>query len=149
MKLEYPVHYKRDEENPALWEAKVPGLDGTEEGPGTCGDSLEDCRRMASGLIDSWISIYLKEGRPIPEPGAIPAGKGWEIARPSLRMAFVVMLRELRARRGWSQAEAAKRLKIAQPVYARLEDPAKANPTLETVQKLGDTLGVVLELKTA
>ncbi len=76
MRYEFPVHYKRDAENPSLWEATIPGLDGTEEGPGTCGDDLDDVRKMATGLVDAWISIYLKENRPIPLPGRSRKARG-------------------------------------------------------------------------
>lgn len=146
MRYEFPVHYQRDAENPSLWEAAIPGLDGTEEGPGTCGDDIDDVRKMASGLVDAWISIYLKDGRPIPVPGPKPEGEGWEWAKPGLRTMWVLLLRETRSAQGLSQAEAARRLKISQPVYARLEDPSKANPTLETVERFGRTFGVPLGL---
>lgn len=125
----------------------IPGLDGTAEGPVTCGDDLEDARRMASGLVDAWIDIHLSEGRAIPVPGALPDCKGWEWVRPSMPVLFALELRELRKQAGISQAEAARRLGIKQPSYASLEDPGKANPTLKTLERLSRVFGVELQLE--
>ena len=141
-KYRFAAHFQTDADNPNLWEVRIPGLDGTEEGPVTCGDDLKDARRMASGLIDSWFVTCLKNGQNLPTPGPLPKGEGWEWVTPSLRMLFVLALRARRKEIGISQAQAARQMGFAQPVYARLEDPVKANPTLETVQRAKDNLGV-------
>ena len=140
MEFGYPVHYSEDPEAPGMWNARVPGLDGTEQGPMTCGDDLTDVRQMASGLIDAWISIYLKESRELPAPGLLPEGEGWELTYPGLRMQFVYLTKTYRNRSGLSQLETARKLGVDQGQYARLEDPKKANPTLATVQKVAKAL---------
>jgi DNA-binding XRE family transcriptional regulator len=53
---------------------------------------------------------------------------------------FPVVLRYKRCRRGLTQSAMAARLAVAQQVYARLERPGKANPTLSTVQRLSTIL---------
>lgn len=137
MRYDYPVFYAPDTLTPGIMVARIPGLDGTNEGPSTCGDNLEDARIMASGLIDAWVCTWiLDEGQEPPAPGPLPEGEGWELAQPSLSVLFALRLRELRAQAGWTQAEAAARLGIKQPQYARLEDPDKANPTLSTLERL-------------
>ena len=142
--LAYPAFFQRDPETPEVWEAYIPGLDGSgpeEFGPGTAGDDLEDCRRMASGLVDSWLVTHMREGDPIPPAGPLPAGDGWELVRPSLRVQWVVTLRELRRAAGYTQAQAATLMEVKQPNYARLEDPAKANPTLSTIERIQKVFG--------
>ena len=126
---------------------RVPWLDGSEEGAFTCGDDLADARRMASGLIDSWVSIYLLDrGTDLPTPGELPQGEGWELIRPSMSVIFALELRQLRKQAGISQAEAARRLGIKQPSYAVLEDPTRANPTLKTLERLSRAFGVAMDL---
>jgi len=145
--LAYPTLFQRgSEEN--LWVAHIPFLDGSQDEPGagTCGDDLDDCRQMASGLVDAWLVDHLRNGRPIPVPGSLPDGDGWELVGPSLKVSWVLTLRELRAAAHMSQAEAARRLKVKQPVYARLEDPATANPTLSTVDRMQKVFGVRISL---
>lgn len=148
MDYAYPVHYGPDSGSPHIWVARIPGLDGTEEGPETCGDDPEDIRAMATGLIDAWIGHLLSRGEAIPTPGPLPKGEGWELARTSLRVRCALMLRALRAQAGWSQAETARRMGIKQPQYAKLEDPSKANPRVSTLDRLANPFGVRLTLET-
>ena len=103
---------------------------------------------MASGLVDAWFSIWIKDCKEIPSPGPLPALPGWEVAYPSLRMQFVALARSYRAKLGLSQTEAAKRLGVDQSQYCRLEDPSKANPTLATVQKVARVLHLPVCLAT-
>lgn len=146
MNFAYPTLFEQDEQDPRAWNVRIPGLDGSKEGPVTCGDDLDDARSMAVGLIDSWFYIHLKEGSPIPNPGPLPEGKGWELVRPSLKTQFSCTLRQLRAEAHLSQAEVAEKMGVKQPVYARLEDPTRANPTLKTVQAASRVFGVTFDL---
>ena len=68
---------------------------------------------------------------------AAPKGGGLEL---SIRELFPLLLRYQRCRRGMTQAAMAARLAVAQQVYARLERPGRANPTLATVQRLSAIL---------
>ena len=88
----------------------------------------------------------MKQGNPIPIPGDLPVGDGWEQVGPSLRVAWVATLRRLREQSGMTQDEAATKLNVKQPVYARLEDPIKANPTLSTAERLNDLFGARMSL---
>ena len=142
MNLAFPAHFEQDVEFPHLWGVRIPGLDGSDEGPVTCGTGLEDARRMASGLVDAWIGIHLKEGRSVPTPGPLSEGPGWELVHPGLQTQFVVILRELRSKSKMSQSEVARKMGVKQPMYARLEDPEKANPTLKTVEAASRVFGV-------
>lgn len=62
------------------------------------------------------------------------------------------LVRDLRERAGFSQAEVAKKAKVSQPMIARLESgDQRRTPTLETIYKILMILGyqLVLEVKKA
>jgi len=54
-----------------------------------------------------------------------------------------VMIRLLRARRGWRQSEVADRMGISQQAYAKLERPG-TNPELQTLMRVERALGAPL-----
>lgn len=55
---------------------------------------------------------------------------------------LTLRLRELRERRGWSQAELGRRAGIAQSVINRLESGKNRGPSLDTLEQLAKALGV-------
>lgn len=55
-------------------------------------------------------------------------------------------LRRLRKERGWSQLEMTRHTGMPQAKISRLE-LGKGNPTLETIRKLADALGVRIEIR--
>ena len=60
------------------------------------------------------------------------------------------LVRDLRERAGFSQAEVAKKAKISQPMIARLESgDHRRTPTIETIHRILSILGyrLVLEVK--
>ncbi len=54
-------------------------------------------------------------------------------------------LRRLRMQEGWTQEEMARRAKVHHSVISRVES-GKGNPTLKTIQKVADVLGVEIRL---
>jgi len=104
---------------------------------------------MAREQVDTWLCIHSDEGREFPAPSVIPAEPGWELVRPSLRVWYALTLKQLRKARGWNQVEAARRLGVTQPVYAKMEDPQKANPTLKTLDRVAEAFEVGLSLEVA
>lgn len=60
------------------------------------------------------------------------------------------LVRDLRERAGFSQAEVAKKAKVSQPMIARLESgDHRRTPTIETIHRILNILGyqLVLEVK--
>lgn len=55
---------------------------------------------------------------------------------------LTLRLRELRERRGWSQAELGRRAGIAQSIVNRLESGQTRSPSLDTLEQLAQALGV-------
>ena len=52
------------------------------------------------------------------------------------------MLKLLRERKGWSQAELAKRADVTDAYIAQLETGARENPSLDVLKRLARALGV-------
>lgn len=71
-----------------------------------------------------------------------------QACHPSPMLSCIVMspltlrIKELRERRGWSQAELARRAGVAQPIVNRLERGKTRTPSLDNLEKLADALGV-------
>ncbi len=147
--ISYPALFQQDEEHPHLWAVQIPWLDGSPEGAYTCGTGLDEARRMAQDLVECWLILHTDAGRPYPAPRGVPEDNGWELVQPSLRVWMALTIKRLRKDRGWSQVEAAKRLGITQPVYAKMEDPRKANPTLSTLERVERAFEVHLKLEVA
>lgn len=151
--MRFPAKFVADpvEGFPEMVTVRVPWLDGTEDGAYTCGENMEEAHRMAADLVDTWLILREEKGLDLawPETTALPDEDGWELVKPSMRVSWALTLRRLRKELGISQAEAAKRLGITQPVYCRLEDPRKANPTLTTLEKISRAFSVDLSLEVA
>ncbi|MBT9585909.1 type II toxin-antitoxin system HicB family antitoxin [bacterium] len=147
--IAYPAHFEQDPDHPHLWGVTIPCLDGRPDGAATCGTGLDEARRMAREQVEIWLCIHSDKGQEFPKPGPLPDEPGWELVRPSLRVWIALMLKALRKARGWSQVEAARRLGITQPVYAKMEDPRKANPTLATLDRVARAFEVDLALEVA
>jgi DNA-binding XRE family transcriptional regulator len=74
-------------------------------------------------------------------------GSHYHAIEVDLNIAFAVKLRLLRAHLGLTQSAAAKKLRISQQAYAKLESPRTSNPSLSTIKKIADSLQVsVLKL---
>lgn len=76
-------------------------------------------------------------GLEIPEPSQ---GDGIWFDLDS-KTSFALELKKARKEKGLTQIEVARRLKIAQPNYQKLEDPTRANPSLSTVKKVEKAIG--------
>lgn len=149
----FPARFVADpaEGFPHMTTVIIPGLDGTEDGAYTSGYTLEEAREMAVDLVDTWLIFRDENEQPWPRPARCEGTleEGWELVRPSLRVYWALTLRRLRKRLDISQGEAARRLGVSQPVYARLEDPRKSNPTLKTLDRIGKAFEVELQLSVA
>jgi predicted RNase H-like HicB family nuclease/DNA-binding XRE family transcriptional regulator len=107
----------------------------------TFGDSREDALEQAREALEGWLEAHLVNGQVPPRPKArrgdpIPVGP---------RLGAVLQIRWEREARGLSQAALAELAGVKQQQIAKLEDP-DGNPTLATLEKLADALGLRLEV---
>jgi predicted RNase H-like HicB family nuclease/DNA-binding XRE family transcriptional regulator len=103
----------------------------------------EDIRARAREALEGWLEANLVAGRSPPEPRARANRRRISVS-VSPRLALAMTIRWARLRAGLTQAQLAKRARMAQPAVARLEDP-DWNPTIETLEKVARALGARLE----
>lgn len=112
---------------------EFPELDGCLTEGGTLDEALANAREALNG----WLAARCDHELNIPKPSATKRkGRNFYAIDVDLTIAFVIGLRRLRMKRGLSQAQVAKRLEISQQAYAKLETPQKANPSLQTIQRI-------------
>lgn len=121
--------------------AVFPGCPGcaTQADPG---ERIED---QAAEALQGWLEAHLVTGDIAPRPTRkAPKGKTLWVEVPT-RLAVKLYLRWERADAGLTQAELARRAGVSQQAIAKLEHP-KANPTIETLERVAAALGVRVEV---
>jgi ribosome-binding protein aMBF1 (putative translation factor) len=94
-------------------------------------------KKVANKSLDQLISKYQKN-------------EEFKIAFDERRFYLQVahLVRDLREKAGFSQAEVAKKAKVSQPMIARLESgDHRRTPTIETVHRILSILGYLLILE--
>ena len=109
------------------------------EGCFTEGRTLDEALSNAKEALNGWLAARCDRELKIPKPKK-PRGRNFHAIEVDLTIAFVIGLRRQRMKRGLSQAQVAKRLEISQQAYAKLETPSKANPSLQTIQRISTVL---------
>jgi len=111
-------------------------------GCATCASSRRAVLVAAQEALEGWLEAHLVDGRAPPQPRVEPRGVPVAVD-PQLAMA--VQLRWARQASGLTQAELARRVGVSQQQVAKLERPG-ANPSIATLRKVANALGVRLEL---
>ena len=107
----------------------------------TEGDTLKDALLNASEALDGWLEVHFDQAHSVPT-GKIMRGKNYYPICVDPKIALAVALREVRRKRKLSQTQVAKMLGIDKKSYAKFELPAQANPSLSTIRKIADVLGI-------
>ena len=96
--------------------------------------------------LDGWLAAHCDRELSVPHPKK-RQGRYFHPIDVNIQIEFAIELRRLRKKRGFSQAEVARKLGISQQAYARLETPLRTNPSLTTIRKLSEALDADLSLK--
>lgn len=106
------------------------------------GERIED---QAAEALQGWLEAHLITGDVPPKPSRrAPKGKVLWVEVPA-RLAVKLYLRWERADAGLTQTQLARRAGVTQQAIAKLEHP-RANPTIETLEKVAAALGVRVEV---
>ena len=101
---------------------------------------------MALGALYAALESDVSRGLSLPKP---LAGPGKDLC-PIEVSAHIVVANEIHRLRGdRSQSEIAARLGLSYQAYQRLENPAKGNPTVKTLQCVARALGKRIEVRIA
>jgi DNA-binding XRE family transcriptional regulator/predicted RNase H-like HicB family nuclease len=111
-------------------------------GCATCASSRAAVLRAASEALEGWLESHLVAGQAPPKPSASRRAEPIAVAP---QLAVAVSLRWARQAAGLTQAQLARRVGVSQQQVAKLERPG-ANPSIATLSKVADALGVRVEL---
>jgi len=99
--------------------------------------------RRSQRALSGWLEAHLVDGRSPPRPRKRPTAVPIDV---DPLLAIAVTLRWSRLDAGLTQGQLATRVGVSQQQIAKLERPG-ANPSLVTLCKIADALGVRLELE--
>lgn len=139
--MHYAAHVHREGKH---WLAEFPDAPGCQ----TFASSESALRAMAKDALEGWLEAHLVGGDAPPKPRVrqrAPAGRKLLRVHVDPQLAAALHLRWARQERGYSQAQLAKLVGVSQQQIAKLENPDE-NPTLRTVVKVFDALGLEVEL---
>jgi antitoxin HicB len=134
--LTYPAHIEKQDEG---YLVSFPDLDNIM----TYGVTIEEALHNAEEALNGCIESDFERNFAIPSPSTMPRENIYNIP-VAPHIAVAIMLRSLRADR--PQVEVARQLNISYQVYQRLENPRKANPTVNTLEKIARVFGKRIEL---
>jgi len=104
----------------------------------TYGETKDEALQMASEALNTCLETDFERGFSLPERKVYKSKKYYPIkVLPHIEIAYT--LRELRKNR--SQEAIARELGITYQAYQKLENPRKCNPTIKTLERIGNTLG--------
>jgi DNA-binding XRE family transcriptional regulator len=106
---------------------------GVDFGVGAAADPDEAAARLKDWVLDSLLAAAGDGENRLDDLSPAPSDENCLVFGPP--DLIPVMIRLLRARHGWRQAEVADRLGISQQAYAKLERPG-ANPRLQTLVRI-------------
>ncbi len=101
----------------------------------TYGMTLEEAKENAKEVLTGFLSVAHSENIKI-KPPSKKKGKDIYFIQPENNVAFAILLRFAREKKGLTQKDVATKLAISYQAYQKYETPSKANPTLKTISKL-------------
>ena len=138
-KFYFRIHYNEEDK---IYYVDLVDFPGNSRGEcATYGDTPEHARKMAKECIEGLLFSFLKHGEPIPTQEGIDK-HGLEAIEIDERLAFALWLQQQRRERSLSQADFARLLGTNVKNYQRLENPKRCNPTMQTLAKIRDCLGL-------
>lgn len=140
--MRYPAKIRNEEDGYCVYFLGT-GMDGCV----TYGTDLADAKKNAQEALDCYLESFYQHREPIPLPETFVQEDDLYYFEPSPKTDFAITLRFEREKRSLSQQEIASKMGIACAQYQRMENPRKANPTLETIIKIQEALGAKIFLK--
>jgi antitoxin HicB len=114
----------------------------------TEGKTIQEALDHAREALSGWLFVAIRKGDEIP-PTRLRRRRGYHLVLPDLDVAIPLTILSARKRRGLTQEQVAAALGISQQAYRKFELPGKSNPTLRSLQRLSEVLGLELSVRAA
>lgn len=111
----------------------------------TDGDTVEKALENAREALSGWLFVAIKHGDQLPVP-RVRRGHGFHRIVADLDVVIPLVILSARKRRRLTQGAVAEALGISQQAYRKFEIPGQSNPTLKTLSRLSEVLGLKLSL---
>jgi len=111
----------------------------------TVGKTRDEAIAMAGEALNAALATDVGRGFSLPESS--PRMRGMVGIEVEAHILLACQLRTLRGER--SQAEIARRLGLSYQAYQRLENPARGNPTIKTLERVAKAFGKKLAVEIA
>lgn len=110
----------------------------------TFGKTIKEALACAAEALNGAIESDFERGFELPEPKP-HRGKAYYdvVVGPHIEIAY--RLRMLRQDR--SQTEIARQLNVSYQAYQKLENPRRCNPTIKTLEKIGQAFGKQVKIE--
>ena len=110
----------------------------------TVQEALDNAREALSG----WLFVAIRKGDEV-LPSTVCRRRGYHLIVPDVDVAIPLAILSARKRRGFTQKQVAGALGISQQAYRKFEIPGKSNPTLKSLRRLSEVLGLEISLRAA
>ncbi|MGR3218633.1 MAG: helix-turn-helix domain-containing protein [Candidatus Anammoxibacter sp.] len=109
----------------------------------TYGETKEEALFNAKEALNGAIESDFERGFTLPKATQSKKSNAYAIEiQPHIAIAY--QLKKLRKDK--SQVQIAKKLGISYQAYQKLENPRKCNPTIKTLERIGEVLGLKLDV---
>jgi antitoxin HicB len=105
----------------------------------TYGADLEEALKNAREALNGTLESEFERGYSLPIAGHFAGKRSYHSIQvlPHIEIAYGLK----KMRNGHSQTEIARKLGITYQAYQKLENPRKCNPTVKTLERIGEVLG--------
>ena len=134
--LSYPAIFELDEDG--IYTVEFPDLPGCL----TEGSTKDEALFNAKEALTGYLAALMDREKRIPESSE-KKGDNIHYIKPDYSVGFSLRLKLYRQTQNKTQKEFADMLKVSQPMYSKLENPDKCNPTLKTIQELEEKTGFI------
>jgi antitoxin HicB len=110
----------------------------------TYGETLEQALESAEAALNASLESDFERGYILPRPAELARKRNHYPIRvlPHIEIAYALK----RMRNGHPQSAIAKKLGISYQAYQKLENPRRCNPTVKTLERIGEALGRTLRI---
>jgi antitoxin HicB len=105
----------------------------------TYGSTLAEAKAAAQEALNGALESDFERGYSLPYPSKHSGKRGYHAVPVFPHIEIAYALKKMRSRH--TQTEIARKLGISYQAYQKLENPRRCNPTVKTLERIGEVLG--------